>query len=205
MQQSIKESKKIQQYKKQSAFIGHLNGDNSINGNAFGKTFINNSVKLDEFKIYKERKRKSKTDNLLSESDIRISKPLTISQLESERKKGKINEFNNILVPLRGESRIILEEALEESIIKDDMEEIVKNRRMSTNSNLNTYKPVKSTALNGSLDIEREIKPKNKNSRNQTTYDRIPKNLLKEKEENLKRIENNEFDRGKFFENKKYN
>lgn len=63
-----------------------------------------------------------------------ISKFLSLSQLVASKLRGnainvKFGQFLiNLLEPLRGESKIILEEALEESIVKEDVEEIVKRR-----------------------------------------------------------------------------
>jgi hypothetical protein len=51
-----------------------------------GHTFLQNSH--DNILAKKEmKKRKKKTNKLLSESDIRLSKPVTISSIESERTK----------------------------------------------------------------------------------------------------------------------
>ena len=57
---------------------------------------------------------------MLAESDIKLSKPLIISNLETEIKR----------TPLRGEKKIILEEneEHEESFVKENMEDIVKRR-----------------------------------------------------------------------------
>lgn len=66
------------------------------------------------------RRKRSTTLMMLAESDIKLSKPLIISNLETEIKRA----------PLRGEKKIILEENedFEESSIKEDMNDIVKRR-----------------------------------------------------------------------------
>ncbi len=64
--------------------------------------------------------KKSSTLLMLEESDIKLSKPVIISNLEADIKRA----------PLRGEKKIILEENedYEESFIKEGMDEIVKRR-----------------------------------------------------------------------------
>lgn len=67
-----------------------------------------------------EMRKRSSTQRMLEESDIKLSKPVIISILEAENKR----------TPLRGERKIILEEKedYEESFVKEDMDEIVKRR-----------------------------------------------------------------------------
>ena len=182
MEQSLKEAKKIKKFKAKDIFMESLNEEEKTkHNNQNHKTFIENNDKIEEFKIKNEKHKKTKTNNLLSESDIRISKPITINLIESEQKKSKICLLtNNIKAPLRGENKIILEEALEESLIKDDMEDIVK-RRMSTHSQINYFKPKRPSTLNGSLEIEPSQNKKTKNIRHLTAYEKIPKYLLIEK------------------------
>jgi hypothetical protein len=75
-------------------------------------TFIDND--------YKTKRKRSTTLMMLAESDIKLSKPLIISNLETEIKR----------TPLRGEKKIILEENedCEESFVKENMDDIVKRR-----------------------------------------------------------------------------
>ena len=81
------------------------------------KTFLEIKKTQDNSNLIKKR---SSTLRMLEESDIRLSRPVIISNLEADSKR----------TPLRGEKKIILEEneEYEESFIKEGMDEMVKRR-----------------------------------------------------------------------------
>jgi hypothetical protein len=84
--------------------------------NKNAKSFLEPAKIKDE----KLKRKRSSTLQMLAESDIRLSKPVIISNLEAENKR----------TPLRGEKKIILEENEEydESFLREGVDEIVKRR-----------------------------------------------------------------------------
>ena len=121
---------------------------------------------------------------MLAESDIKLSKPLIISNLETEIKR----------TPLRGEKKIILEEneEHEESFVKENMDDIVKrrltlypmkkNKIQNNDKNLSLFDEKVFTKKNQNLSCDSEYVSR---ARNYTTCEVRPEgkfNLNLEKE-----------------------
>jgi hypothetical protein len=113
--------------------------DLTININKNAKSFLEPTKIADE----KLKRKRSSTIRMLAESDIRLSRPVIISNLEAENKR----------TPLRGEKKIILEENEEydESFLKEGVDEIVKRR-------LTVY-PMSASRKSKLLDEKIEINP----------------------------------------------
>ncbi len=108
------------------------------------------------------RNRGSSIMKMLAESDIQLSKPVIISNLEAENKK---------TTPLRGEKKIILEEKAEyeESFVKDDMDELVKRKMTAYPIRPSTIKDkekekVDDIIINKKVNFDDKVTTSNKNS-----------------------------------------
>jgi len=107
----------------------------------YSKTFVEN----------KTRRNRALTVDVFSEFDVHISKPVTISKLESENKKK----------PLRGQNRIIVEENedLDDSFVKEGVNDYVKRR-------LTAYQIKSKHILSEDSEIgsnkEKKLEPKNR-------------------------------------------
>jgi phosphatidylinositol 4-kinase B len=125
-------------------------------------------------------RKKTSTLLMLEESDIRLSKPVIISNLEADIKRA----------PLRGEKKIILEENedYEESFIKEGMDDMVKRRLTMHPMNNKRYssKILDENPVNKSASILRTEDQDIINIKTRgrvTTYEPVRKNNLLEENE----------------------
>lgn len=133
----------------------------------FSKTFVKNEEKI-------KKKEKKQKDKFFIESDINLSRPIRIKDLESQR-KGLISE-----------RKIILEENedYEKSINKDVIDKEVK-RRLTMNNFCNLKKNSTESDINFKESDHKNIKS-NPSASDVTILNNRPKlNIIEEEESNL--------------------